>query len=230
MDKYHVLEMIGEGSFGRVYKGRRKYSAQVVALKFIPKLGRSEKELRNLQREIEIMRGLRHPNIVHMLDSFETDKEVVVVTDYAEGELFQILEDDGKLPEDQVQAIAAQLVSALYYLHSHRILHRDMKPQNILLAKGGGIKLCDFGFARAMSTNTMVLTSIKGTPLYMSPELVEERPYDHTADLWSVGCILYELAVGTPPFYTTSIFQLVNLILKDPVRWPPTMSPCFKVI
>ncbi|XP_058156097.1 serine/threonine-protein kinase 36 isoform X7 [Dasypus novemcinctus] len=145
MEKYHVLEMIGEGSFGRVYKGRRKYSAQVVALKFIPKLGRSEKELRNLQREIEIMRGLRHPNIVHMLDSFETDKEVVVVTDYAEGELFQILEDDGKLPEDQVQAIAAQLVSALYYLHSHRILHRDMKPQNILLAKGGGIKLCDFG-------------------------------------------------------------------------------------
>ncbi|XP_062955729.1 serine/threonine-protein kinase 36 isoform X2 [Cynocephalus volans] len=228
MDKYHVLEMIGEGSFGRVYKGRRKYSAQVVALKFIPKLGRSEKELRNLQREIEIMRGLWHPNIVHMLDSFETDKEVVVVTDYAEGELFQILEDDGKLPEDQVQAIAAQLVSALYYLHSHRILHRDMKPQNILLAKGGGIKLCDFGFARAMSTNTMVLTSIKGTPLYMSPELVEERPYDHTADLWSVGCILYELAVGTPPFYTTSIFQLVNLILRDPVRWPSTISPCFK--
>uniref|UniRef100_A0A8C6E1J6 non-specific serine/threonine protein kinase n=1 Tax=Moschus moschiferus TaxID=68415 RepID=A0A8C6E1J6_MOSMO len=228
MEKYHVLEMIGEGSFGRVYKGRRKYSAQVVALKFIPKLGRSEKELRNLQREIEIMRGLRHPNIVHMLDSFETDKEVVVVTDYAEGELFQILEDDGKLPEDQVQAIAAQLVSALYYLHSHRILHRDMKPQNILLAKGGGIKLCDFGFARAMSTNTMVLTSIKGTPLYMSPELVEERPYDHTADLWSVGCILYELAVGTPPFYTTSIFELVSLILKDPVRWPPTISPCFK--
>uniref|UniRef100_A0A8C2MR19 Serine/threonine-protein kinase 36 n=1 Tax=Cricetulus griseus TaxID=10029 RepID=A0A8C2MR19_CRIGR len=228
MEKYHVLEMIGEGSFGRVYKGRKKYSAQVVALKFIPKLGRSEKELRNLQREIEIMRGLWHPNIVHMLDSFETDKEVVVVTDYAEGELFQILEDDGKLPEDQVQAIAAQLVSALYYLHSHRILHRDMKPQNILLAKGGGIKLCDFGFARAMSTNTMVLTSIKGTPLYMSPELVEERPYDHTADLWSVGCILYELAVGTPPFYTTSIFQLVSLILKDPVRWPSTISPCFK--
>ncbi|XP_060224621.1 serine/threonine-protein kinase 36 isoform X2 [Meriones unguiculatus] len=228
MEKYHVLEMIGEGSFGRVYKGRKKYSAKVVALKFIPKLGRSEKELRNLQREIEIMRGLWHPNIVHMLDSFETDKEVVVVTDYAEGELFQILEDDGKLPEDQVQAIAAQLVSALYYLHSHRILHRDMKPQNILLAKGGGIKLCDFGFARAMSTNTMVLTSIKGTPLYMSPELVEERPYDHTADLWSVGCILYELAVGTPPFYTTSIFQLVNLIIKDPVRWPSTISSCFK--
>ncbi|XP_036242733.1 serine/threonine-protein kinase 36 [Molothrus ater] len=228
MENYHVLEMIGEGSFGRVYKGRRKHSAQVVALKFIPKVGRSEKELKNLQREIEIMRGLHHPNIIQMLDSFETAKEVVVVTDYAEGELFQILEDDGSLPENQVQTIAAQLISALYYLHSHRILHRDMKPQNILLGKDGVVKLCDFGFARAMSIHTMVLTSIKGTPLYMSPELVEERPYDHTADLWSVGCILYELFVGTPPFYTNSIFQLVSLILKDPVKWPMTMSPVFK--
>ncbi|NWV20603.1 STK36 kinase, partial [Origma solitaria] len=228
MENYHVLEMIGEGSFGRVYKGRRKHSAQVVALKFIPKVGRSEKELKNLQREIEIVRDLHHPNIIQMLDSFETAKEVVVVTDYAEGELFQILEDDGSLPEDQVQTIAAQLISALYYLHSHRILHRDMKPQNILLGKDGVVKLCDFGFARAMSIHTMVLTSIKGTPLYMSPELVEERPYDHTADLWSVGCILYELFVGTPPFYTNSIFQLVSLIIKDPVKWPMTMSPVFK--
>ncbi|XP_016849578.2 serine/threonine-protein kinase 36 [Anolis carolinensis] len=228
MEQYHVLEMIGEGSFGRVYKGRRKYTTKIVALKFIPKVGRSQKELKNLQREIEIMRGLHHPNIVQMLDSFETDKEVVVVTDYAEGELFQILEDDGNLPEEQVQIIASQLVSALYYLHSHRILHRDMKPQNILLGKGGVIKLCDFGFARAMSIHTMVLTSIKGTPLYMSPELVEEKPYDHTADLWSVGCILYELYVGTPPFYTNSIFQLVSLIIKDPVKWPKNMSLHFK--
>uniref|UniRef100_A0A3Q3K9E4 non-specific serine/threonine protein kinase n=1 Tax=Monopterus albus TaxID=43700 RepID=A0A3Q3K9E4_MONAL len=101
------------------------------------------------------------------------------------------------------------LVSALYYLHSHRILHRDMKPQNILLGKSGMVKLCDFGFARAMSVSTLVLTSIKGTPLYMSPELVEEKPYDHTADLWSLGCILYELHTGAPPFYTNSIFHLV---------------------
>ncbi|XP_013385413.1 serine/threonine-protein kinase 36 [Lingula anatina] len=228
MDNYHVLELIGEGSFGKVYKGRKKYSGQVVALKFIPKTGRSEKELKNLRKEIEIMRDLHHENIIEMLDSFETEKEVVAVTDYAEGELFQILEDDGSLPEEQVGLIACQLVSALFYLHSHRILHRDMKPQNILLGKGGVVKLCDFGFARAMSINTLVLTSIKGTPLYMSPELVEEKPYDHTADLWALGCILYELFTGQPPFYTNSIFQLVSLIIKDPVKWPKNMSPLFK--
>lgn len=78
------------------------------------------------------------------------------------------------------QAIAKQLVRALHYLHSNRIIHRDMKPQNILIGASGGVKLCDFGFARAMSCNTMVLTSIKGTPLYMAPELVQEQPYNHT--------------------------------------------------
>ncbi|KAJ7388729.1 Serine/threonine-protein kinase 36 [Desmophyllum pertusum] len=228
MERYHVLEVIGEGSFGKVYKGRKKFSGQVVALKFIPKVGRSEKELKNLQREIDIMRNLEHENIIKLLDSFETPKEVCVVTEYAEGELFQILEDDGSLPEQQVRMIACQLVKALYYLHSHRILHRDMKPQNILLGKGGVVKLCDFGFARAMSINTLVLTSIKGTPLYMSPELVQEKPYDHNSDLWSVGCILYELYVGTPPFYTNSIFQLVNLICRDTVKWPENMSPDFQ--
>lgn len=79
-------------------------------------------------------------------------------------------------------------------------------------------------FARAMSVSTLVLTSIKGTPLYMSPELVEEKPYDHTADLWSLGCILYELHTGAPPFYTNSIFHLVQLIVKDQIKWPDTMS------
>ncbi|KAM4608180.1 serine/threonine-protein kinase 36 [Discoglossus pictus] len=228
MERYHVLDLIGEGSFGRVYKGRRKHSGQVVALKFIPKVGRSEKELKGLKREIQIMRDLRHPNIVRMLDSCETDREVVVVTEYAEGELFQILEDDGKLSEELVRDVSAQLVSALYYLHSHRILHRDMKPQNILLGKDGTVKLCDFGFARELSLDTLVVRSIKGTPLYMSPELVLERPYDHRSDLWALGCIVYELLVGTPPFYTHSIFQLVSIITQQSVRWPRGVSPELK--
>ncbi|XP_077449174.1 serine/threonine-protein kinase 36 [Stigmatopora argus] len=224
MNSYHTLELVGEGSFGRVYKGMMKFTGQVVALKFIPKTGRSKKELQSLKKEIDIMSNLQHPNIVKLFDSFETETEVVVVTEYAEGQLFQIIEDDGSLPEFQVCEIACQLVSALYYLHSRRILHRDMKPQNILFDKNGVVKLCDFGFARAMSISTMVLTSIKGTPLYMSPELVAEKPYDHTADLWSLGCILYELHTGVPPFYTNSIFQLVQLIVKDPIKWPDTMS------
>jgi len=144
------------------------------------------------------------------------------------GELFQILEHDTCLSEDVVQTIAKQLVAALDYLHSNRIIHRDMKPQNILIAADGTIKLCDFGFARAMSNNTLVLTSIKGTPLYMAPELVQEQPYTHAVDLWSLGVILYELFTGKPPFYTTSIYALIKQIVNDSPVYPGKISPTFK--
>ena len=92
----------------------------------------------------------------------------------------------------------------------------------------GTIKLCDFGFARSMSSNGMVLTSIKGTPLYMAPELVQEKPYNRTVDLWSLGIILYELFVGQPPFYTNNIYALIGNIVRDPVRYPDNLSPAFK--
>ena len=98
----------------------------------------------------------------------------------------------------------------------------------MLIGANGLIKLCDFGFARSMSTNTIVLTSIKGTPLYMSPELVKEQPYDNASDLWSLGVILFELYVGQPPFYTNSIYSLINHIVKDPVKYPADISKEFK--
>ncbi|KAF3341059.1 Serine/threonine-protein kinase TIO [Carex littledalei] len=228
IEDYHVLGLVGEGSFGKVYKGRRKTSFQTVAMKFILKHGKTEKDLHNLRQEIEILRKLKHENIIEMLDAFETPQEFCVVTEFAQGELFEVLEDDKCLPEEQVQAIAKQLVKALHYLHSNRIIHRDMKPQNILISSGSVVKLCDFGFARAMSVNTVVLRSIKGTPLYMAPELVQEQPYNHTADLWSLGVILYELYVGQPPFYTNSVYALIRHIVKDPVKYPDTMSTHFK--
>ncbi|CAF2216154.1 unnamed protein product [Brassica rapa] len=228
VEDYHVIELVGEGSFGRVYKGRRKYTGQTVAMKFIMKQGKSDKDIHSLRQEIEILRKLKHENIIEMLDSFENAREFCVVTEFAQGELFEVLEDDKCLPEEQVQAIAKQLVKALHYLHSNRIIHRDMKPQNILIGPGSVVKLCDFGFARAMSANTVVLRSIKGTPLYMAPELVREQPYNHTADLWSLGVILYELYVGQPPFYTNSVYALIRHIVKDPVKYPDEMSHNFK--
>ena len=227
-ENYHRLDVVGEGSFGKVYRGRRLYSGQIVAMKFIQKPGRSAKDLRSLRQEIEILMKLRHENIIMMLDWFETKTEICVITEFAQGDLFEIVEEDARLPEAVVQNIAKQLVRALHYLHSNRIIHRDMKPQNILLSEGGAVKLCDFGFARAMSSNTVVLTSIKGTPLYMAPELVQELPYTHTVDLWSLGVILFELFVGQPPFYTTSIYSLISLIVKDPVKYPENISPDFK--
>ena len=228
LDDYHIVDLIGEGSFGKVYKARRKGTGLIVAMKFIIKKGKNEKELRSLRMEIDILTRLNHDHIITLLDAFETATEFVVVMEYAKGELFEVLEDDKTLPESEVQRIAKQLVRALHYLHSNRIIHRDMKPQNILVGRNGTVKLCDFGFARAMSHKTMVLTSIKGTPLYMAPELVQEQPYNHSADLWSLGCILYELYYGQPPFYTNNIYTLIQLIVREPVKFPEPISPGFK--
>ena len=228
MEKYAVLDLVGEGSFGKVYRGRVKYTGRVVALKFISKAGKTAKDLANLREEIRILRELEHDNIIALLDAVETRDEFVVVTEFAHGELFEILEHDGRLPEKEVRRVAKQLVLALHYLHSRRVIHRDMKPQNVLVGAGGKIKLCDFGFAKSVSGGAFVLTSIKGTPLYMAPELVQEQKYNHTVDLWSLGVILYELYVGQPPFYTNSIYKLVGHIVKDPVKFPPEMSKDFR--
>ncbi|EFN52208.1 hypothetical protein CHLNCDRAFT_26970 [Chlorella variabilis] len=224
---YKLIELAGEGSFGKVWKARRAGSLQTVAVKLITKHGKNDKDLRSLRQEIEILRKLQHPNIIAMLDAFETKNDFCVVTEFAQGELFHILEDDRCLPEGVVRSVGRQLVQALHYLHTNRIIHRDMKPQNILISANGAVKLCDFGFARLMSSNTLVVTSIKGTPLYMAPELVQEQPYNHTVDLWSLGVILYELFVGQPPFYTTSIYTLIKQIVREPVKFPDGMSPTF---
>ncbi|KAE8894881.1 Serine/threonine-protein kinase [Phytophthora fragariae] len=228
MENYHILERIGEGSFGKVYRGRRKYSGQIVALKFVTKQGKSARDLENLRQEINILRRLNHCNIIAMLDSFETDGEFCMVTEYAQGELFQVLEDEHSLPEEEIKKIAIQLIQALHVLHSNRIIHRDMKPQNILIGSKQQIKLADFGFARAIAHDSSLLRSIKGTPLYMAPELVQEKPYNYTVDLWSLGVILYELAVGKPPFYTDRIVSLIQMIVRDAVQYPPTMSEDFQ--
>ncbi|KAH7469282.1 Serine/threonine-protein kinase TIO [Phytophthora ramorum] len=228
MENYHILERIGEGSFGKVYRGRRKYSGHIVALKFVTKQGKSARDLENLRQEINILRQLNHCNIIAMMDSFETDGEFCMVTEYAQGELFQVLEDEHSLPEEEIQKIAIQLIQALHVLHSNRIIHRDMKPQNILIGSKQQIKLCDFGFARAIAHDSSLLRSIKGTPLYMAPELVQEKPYNYTVDLWSLGVILYELAVGKPPFYTDRIVSLIQMIVRDDVKYPPTMSEDFQ--
>lgn len=164
-----------------------------------------------------------------MLESFETPDFIFVVTDFAAIDLHQFMKrrQVPKLPEEHVQLLTGNLISALYYLHSHRILHRDLKPQNILLNEAGmDAKLCDFGLARNMTRETHLLTSIKGTPLYMAPEVMCEQPYDQSADLWSLGCILYEMLVGQPPFKAKSMHHLQNLLQKQPIAWPNTSENC----
>lgn len=130
----------------------------------------------------------------------------------------------GSLGEAKTKKLSYDLISALYYLHSHRILHRDLKPPNILLDKNYKAKLCDFGLARNMTVGTQILTSVKGTPLYMAPELLEGCGYGHETDLWSLGCIIYEMLAGESPFHTQSIMHLMKLIRYSCIKWPSFIS------
>ena len=124
--------------------------------------GRTKKEIKNLRRECEIQCHLQHPNIIRMLDSFERTNEIVVVTEFAHSDLYKLLTEKRSIDQPRARKLTFDLVSALYYLHSHRILHRDLKPQNILLDHMfENAKLCDFGLSRNMTMGTHVLTSIK---------------------------------------------------------------------
>ncbi|KAE9465068.1 hypothetical protein C3L33_03010, partial [Rhododendron williamsianum] len=212
------LLKLPRGATVRVFKNLRICGDCHNAFKFMSNV---------VERDIVVRDGKRkklekdHPQEFEMLDSFESPQEFCAVTEYAQ-------------------------LQALQYLHSNRIIHRDMKPQNILIGADSVVKLCDFGFARAMSSNTVVLRSFKGqsgsfgdayevptegkdwTPLYMAPELAQQQPYNRTADLWSLGVILYELFVGEPPFVANSFYTLIRHINEDPVKYPDNMSPNFK--
>ena len=224
-DKYKIVQPIGEGSFGKVFKGYdRDYPDVNLAIKVVNKSRQNlnENDIRSMRRESEIQKNLSHPNIVKVFNAFETINELFLITEFLSGGNLAVLMSQSPegLQSEQVKKLSIDLLCALHYLHSQRVLHRDLKPQNVLMDENNSAKLADFGFARNLTMNTMVCTSIKGTPLYMAPELIEEKPYDHKAELWSLGAILYEATYGTTPFATNSILTLVNKVRNERITYP----------
>jgi len=220
MDKYERVELIGEGSFGTVYK--YKCGEKFFAMKFMPKC-QKESDLKALMNECEIQIRVKHDNIVLAYEYKELSNQIVLITEFIDGgNLSDLLGKNPKgLSEEKIQNLATDLMCALHYLHCNRVLHRDLKPQNVLIEKASGkAKLADFGFARKFGETTLVLTSIKGTPLYMAPELIEEKPYDFKADLWSAGAVLYEATFGKAPFATDHLLHLIKKVSYEKIFWP----------
>ncbi|MBN3289584.1 ULK3 kinase, partial [Polypterus senegalus] len=220
--EFILTERLGSGTYAIVYKAYRKNdNREVVAVKVVSKKSLNKASTENLLTEIEILKTVKHPHIVQLKD-FQWDSEnIYLIMEFCSGgDLSRFIHSRRLLPEHVARRFLQQLASALKFLHERNISHLDLKPQNILLS-GGMLKLADFGFAQYMSPwdERHVL---RGSPLYMAPEMVCNRQYDARADLWSVGVILYEALFGHPPFASRSYAEIEEKIRSNrPIEIPP---------
>ncbi|XP_033372935.1 serine/threonine-protein kinase ULK3 isoform X4 [Parus major] len=218
LDEFILTEPLGSGTYATVYKAYRKRDTrEVVAIKCVNKRSLNRASVENLLTEIEILKTIRHPNIVELKDfQWDSDHIYLIMEFCAGGDLSRFIRTRRMLPEKVARVFLQQLACALKFLHDRNISHLDLKPQNILLSspENPQLKLADFGFAQYMSPwdEKHVL---RGSPLYMAPEMVCRQHYDSRADLWSVGVILYEALFGKPPFASRSFAELEEKIRSD---------------
>lgn len=216
---YEILEKIGQGSMGSVYKARQVALDRFVAIKVLrAELAMRPRYLDRLQREAKLSARLNHPNVVKGIDYGVSEGLPYFVMEFAEGKtLRQWLTQKHRFAENEVIEIAIQVASALEHAYRHGIVHRDVKPGNILLTEQGQIKLSDLGLARRFEDPTMTQEgSTLGTPQYISPEQARDpRKVDIRSDLYSLGATLYHLVTGSPPFAGESLADLLTKVLFE---------------
>lgn len=205
-DRYHVIEALGEGAMGSVYRGERLKLGRVVAIKVLNENIPNDASRRRFEREAMAMAKLEHPNCGAVLDVGVHDDRPYVVMEFVSGQdLKQVLEG-GALPVARAVDITRQVLSGLSHAHEHGIIHRDIKPANMMLSQKAGVgdlvKILDFGLARStQDTTNLTGAMVVGTPNYMAPEQIRGGQIDHRVDLYSCGVMLFELLTGTKPFH-----------------------------
>lgn len=202
-DKYEKLGILGEGSYGKVYKSLEKETKVLRAIKEIRKIKKTPLEQERLIKEIMILKTLDHPNIVKVFEIYDSEDYFYIVTEFCEGgELFDRLVKSRYFTENVASLVMKQLLSAIRFCHDNNIIHRDLKPENILLESNGEglkIKVIDFGTGE-IYREKKYLTKQIGTPYYIAPEVLSNK-YNEKCDLWSCGVIMFILLSGCPPFY-----------------------------
>uniref|UniRef100_A0A9J8CAM6 non-specific serine/threonine protein kinase n=1 Tax=Cyprinus carpio carpio TaxID=630221 RepID=A0A9J8CAM6_CYPCA len=196
MDKYERLKKIGEGSFGKAILVKSRTDSRQYVIKEIGISRMSNKERQESRKEVAVLANMSHPNIVQYKESFEESGCLYIVMAYCEGgDLFKKINNQrGTLfTEEQILDWFVQICLALKHVHDRKILHRDIKSQNIFLTKDGTIQLGDFGIARVLNSTVELARTCIGTPYYLSPEICENKPYNNKSDIWALGCVLYEM-------------------------------------
>ena len=213
-DYYDVGEELGSGGFAVVYLVTEKSTGQKFAAKVIKKNKLEDVDMRRITDEINILRRVRHPNIISLRAVAKTKSEIILVMELAEGgELFDKLIEEGQYTESDASRILRQIILAVEYLHSLNIAHRDLKPENILLKDKNTrrIKIADFGLSKVFSDVPDAHTYC-GTPNYVAPEVLFEDVYGMPVDMWSIGVVGYVLLGGEPPFHSNNMKKLFELI------------------
>ncbi|XP_019390149.1 PREDICTED: serine/threonine-protein kinase Nek1 isoform X5 [Crocodylus porosus] len=222
MDKYIKVQKIGEGSFGKAVLVKSKENGKQYVIKEISISKMSNKEREESRREVAVLANMKHPNIVLYRESFEENGCLYIVMDYCEGgDLFKkINAQKGVLfSEDQIMDWFVQICLALKHVHERKILHRDIKSQNIFLTKDGTIQLGDFGIARVLNSTVELARTCIGTPYYLSPEICQNKPYNNKSDIWALGCVLYEMCTLKHAFEAGNMKNLVLKIISG--SFPP---------
>jgi serine/threonine-protein kinase len=222
--RYRLVGPLGEGGMATVYRGRDLRLNREVAIKILrDDLTRDPSFLRRFSQEAQLVASLSHPNIVPVYDVGEEDTSHFIVMEYVKGRtLRELLEIGGPLQADRAVAIVVQVLDALAYAHGRGLIHRDVKPHNILLTPDNTARLADFGIAHLVDASTTRTVAILGSAHYLSPEQSRGEEATPVSDLYAVGVVLYEALAGAPPFDGTNALAIASKHLNAP---PPSLAP-----
>jgi eukaryotic-like serine/threonine-protein kinase len=219
-NNYEILGIVGAGGMGVVYRARDRKLERTVALKFLPpEIDRDERERQYFLLEARTASSLDHPNIgvIHGIEETTDGRAFIVMAFYAGQSLGQLLRNGPLAPREAV-AIACQIAQGLQEAHARKIVHRDIKPTNVMITPSGALKIVDFGLARVITAETATITGVTGTVKYMSPEQAMGHRMDQRTDIWSLGVVLEEMLTGANPFERSTVSAILVAVLHEAPR------------